>query len=507
MEGAVELVRLRHNRVVLCQQQVAAIVAGYSAEEGVASLAAVLEYVGKQCAGCGLAVAAANCKAGFSLCDVAESPAPLYYLVALGIDGHELLHVRRYRRRVDYQGVLLVLRNQGRIVLVMDGDAFALQGLGQRARGAVISAHVAAAALVISCQGAHSDSADSNEVNVLWLGGCEVFALAEFQALVSNLLSGIRLCKQKDVLLQIAPLFLIGDQSVYCVHQLAFRLGVLYYHCGVLVYQRHGVVCLMVFRNVRARHEHGAFARYAEFGYRSGSGTADHDVGSGVGKVHPANEISTTDTLMRGRFQKLVYLLLVDLATLPDNLESLYAVLQYSFFHTVVQGTASQASTHNEYGFLLGIKVVEADSLFLHLRGAADNLLADRVSCKKDPVLREEAFHIVVSYAYLGCLGGVLAVYDSGKGVLLLQKYRNLQGCGSANHCCGGISADSYNEVRLEFLHDFLCQAAAFEVVSGYAYVGQGVERPVESSCRDSLDRVACGRNLFHFHSAAGSHK
>ena len=192
----------------------------------------------------------------------------------------------------------------------------------------------------------------------------------------------------------------------------------------------------MVFRNVGARHEYGAFARYTELGYSSGSGTADHDIGSGVGKVHPAYEIRTTDTLMRVRFQKLVYLFLIDLATLPDNLESLDAVFQYGFFHTVVQSTASQASANHEYGFLPWVEIVETDSFFLHFRGAADNLLADRVAGQKNPVLREETFHIVIGHADLGGLGCVLAVNDSGKGVLLLQKYRNLESCSSGNYGC-----------------------------------------------------------------------
>ena len=139
---------------------------------------------------------------------------------------------------------------------------------------------------------------------------------------------------------------------------------------------------------------------------------------------------------MRIGFQKLVYLFLVDLATLPNNLEAFYGVFQYSFFHTIVQGTASQASAYNKYRFLLRIQVVEAYSFFPHFRGAADYFLADRVSGQQDSVFREEAFHIVVCHAYFGGFGCVFAVYDSGKGVLFLKQYGNTQGCGCADHCC-----------------------------------------------------------------------
>ena len=219
----------------------------------------------EQSAGCGLAVAAADCKAGFSLSDVAKRAAPFYYLVSLGIDRDKFLHICRYCRRVDYKGVILVLRNLGWIIFIVYGYAFAFQSLGQRARGSVISGYIASAALVISCKGAHSNSADPNKVNVLWLMGLESLAFAEFEAFIRNFFSCIRLGKSENILFQRGSLCVIADERFYSIHQLLLCFRVLDYHCGVFVYQRHSIVCLVVFRYVRARHEYGAFSCYTEF--------------------------------------------------------------------------------------------------------------------------------------------------------------------------------------------------------------------------------------------------
>ena len=166
-ERAVELVGLGHDRRGVAHQEVAAVVAGNASQKGRASLAAFGEDVGGE-GGCGgFPVGAGNRQAALAAGDLSQDAGALEQGIAAFRHFFQLSQVHRDGRGIDHQGVLHLVRDQVRPVLIVDGDAFPLQLGGELGRGAVVSAHLVTLEFVVTGQGAHSDSADADEINVV----------------------------------------------------------------------------------------------------------------------------------------------------------------------------------------------------------------------------------------------------------------------------------------------------------------------------------------------------
>ena len=130
-ERTVELVGLGDYRRVVADKQIGVIILGYAAEECRTSDLAVGEYVREQRAGCGLSVRSGNGEAALSLGDFTERLRSLEQRVAVLLHIDKFLEVVRNCRGVDNQGVLDVLRDEVRVVLVMDSDALDNEFFGQ----------------------------------------------------------------------------------------------------------------------------------------------------------------------------------------------------------------------------------------------------------------------------------------------------------------------------------------------------------------------------------------
>ena len=115
----------------MADKQVGVIILGYAAEKCRASDLAVGEYVREQRAGRGLSVRSGNGEAALSLGDFTERFRALEQRVTVLLHIEKLLEIVRNRRGVDNQGVLDVLRDEVRVVLVMDSDALGNEFSGQ----------------------------------------------------------------------------------------------------------------------------------------------------------------------------------------------------------------------------------------------------------------------------------------------------------------------------------------------------------------------------------------
>ena len=166
-ERTVELVGLCHDGGVVAHQKIGAVVLGNAAQECGASVARFGKNVGDE-RGCGgLAVGAGYCKAGLVAGYFAQRTGALDYFVSVG--KHEL-HLRKLGRhggRVNHQRGRLVGGDARRIVLVVDSDALGLEARGERRGSAVVARYLVAAEFVPPCDGTHSYSAYSEEIDIL----------------------------------------------------------------------------------------------------------------------------------------------------------------------------------------------------------------------------------------------------------------------------------------------------------------------------------------------------
>ena len=158
-EGPVELVRLGHDGGRVAHEHVRAVVLGYPAEECRAALAALGEDMGHQRGRGGLAVRAGYREAFLAARDFAEHAGTLDYPVSALPCCLQFLQVFGDGRRIDYEGLFGILRNQVRPVLEMDRDAFRYQFGRQGRGGAVVAGHRKALEFVVAGYGAHSYAA------------------------------------------------------------------------------------------------------------------------------------------------------------------------------------------------------------------------------------------------------------------------------------------------------------------------------------------------------------
>ena len=117
----------------------------------------------------------------------------------------------------------------------------------------------------------------------------------QFVRLIGDGLGGIPQGEFRDMFLQRKDFLLIVDQFQGGRHQFFDSIGIFHDEGGVLADQCHGVVGLVVFRNVRGRDEDRGLMGGAQFGNRAGAGAGDDYVRDGIGQVHPADEIGIAD--------------------------------------------------------------------------------------------------------------------------------------------------------------------------------------------------------------------
>ena len=137
-ERPVEFVSFGDDYVVVPDKQVRIIVLRYPSQEGGASFTAGAEYVGKECARGGLAVRTCHRQAPLARGDLPEDTRALDHLVAVLSHILQFLHVMGYGRSVYDHCASGVLRDEVRIVLIVDGYPFAFELAGQFGRCAVI---------------------------------------------------------------------------------------------------------------------------------------------------------------------------------------------------------------------------------------------------------------------------------------------------------------------------------------------------------------------------------
>ena len=122
MEGTVELVGFHHHGRGVAHQQVAVVVFRNPSQKCRAAFPTGCENMGEESAGGRFAVGAGYCKAALSVHsgEFSQYLSPFHQHVSAFPDSHKFLQIRRNRRGVNHECVLLVLRNQVRTVFIVD---------------------------------------------------------------------------------------------------------------------------------------------------------------------------------------------------------------------------------------------------------------------------------------------------------------------------------------------------------------------------------------------------
>ena len=110
---------------------------------------------------------AGNGQAALSAGDFAQGAGAFQKHVTLLAGFHQFSQIGRNGGGVNHQRLVLIGRNKVRPVLVVHRNTFGLQLMREVGGCTVVSRHLEALELVVTCQCGHSDSADSYEINVL----------------------------------------------------------------------------------------------------------------------------------------------------------------------------------------------------------------------------------------------------------------------------------------------------------------------------------------------------
>ena len=173
--------------------------------------------------------------------------------------------------------------------------------------------------------------------------------------------------------------------------------------------------------------------------------------------------LNSLHSFLPGFIHECVDRRLVVFSALPYDLDIFSSRASFAdpSLHCVVQGAATEASSHNQQVLLFGIKSIEFERLLLHFFRCRYDLFPDRITCHYYPLCREESFHALVCDTNAVCLLSKNLVCQSSKAVLFLDQCRN-----SEFSCCpkeGSTCISSYSDcnVRLEFADYLLCHSDA----------------------------------------------
>ena len=190
---------------------------------------------------------------------------------------------------------------------------------------------------------------------------------------------------------------------------------------------------LMILRHIWGRDEKGRLAYCAEFGYRACPRAGNHEVGHGIGEVHPGNEIIPVNlscelsALLLSIGHKCLYLRLVVLPALPYQLDILSAgTASVNPFHNrPVQRAAAQTAPDYQDMPALRIKSVELHPRLPHFLSGRYYALPYGIAGHHDSVRREKPLHTLVGYADEVSLLSQNLVGQAGESVLLLNQCRH----------------------------------------------------------------------------------
>ena len=104
--------------------------------------------------------------------------------------------------------------------------------------------------------------------------------------------------------------------------ELCHGFGVFHQQRRVFVHQCHGVVCLVIFGHIGRRHEDRGLAQQAQFADARCTGTADHQIGHGIGRSHVGDKLRHVEVFRTTLgLQALGNFLAVKLTRLPQKLK------------------------------------------------------------------------------------------------------------------------------------------------------------------------------------------
>ena len=263
----------------------------------------------------------------------------------------------------------------------------------------------------------------------------------------------------------------------------------------------------MVFGHIGRRHENRRLSDQAQFRHRSGPGTPDHHVGSGISEVHPVDERTAPDTFRRTALHKFGHLALIEFTGLPDHLQASFGGNTFHIgFHHVVQRARTEAAAHDQYHRLIRFEpeIGQCFGLPCCRVRPFGKTSAQRIARHHDALLRKETLHPLVSHADASGPRCEQLVRHPGVGVLLLDQRRNTHALGAPQHRCARIAAETDHYVGPEAADHATGLSERRGDLERQRQVA-GRQPPLQPRHGQPLDAVTQCGNLLHLHLTLGT--